>query len=158
MLRILERIYVVFSLLYFTGGLIPTDVSEHQQVFQINHAAALVQVIVFPVLAVFMLIHWKQMSRGIRASGWIMALCGLVVVSALWAYDPMFTLRRAAIFVATTMFATYLGSCFDWDEQLTMFAWTLAIVVIGSYLCVVLFPQYGISHDTHWGSLEGSVR
>ena len=95
MLRILERIYVVFSLLYFTGGLIPTDVSEHQQVFQINHAAALVQVIVFPVLAVFVLIHWKQMSRGIRASGWIMALCGLVVVSALWAYDP--SLRCGAL-------------------------------------------------------------
>lgn len=155
MLRILERIYVVFALLYFAGGLIPTDLAENEHTQWIDHASIAAQLIVFAVLPLVLFLHRKQFLRAIPYSGWIMVLCGLVVASAAWSAHPLFTLRRAIILLATTVFAIYLGSCFEWDEQLNLFALTIALGVIGSYVIVVLLPSFGISHDYHWGDWKG---
>ena len=156
-LRSLEKIYVVLAMLFLTNGLIPRSVAENDQAGQLqpvlgrpnrNHRS------VFDFNSVVSR-AWRKIIPAVQRSGWIIALCGLAVASAAWSYDVQLTFRRGILLSAMTMFAIYVGSCFDWDEQLDLFGWLSVIAVVGSALMAIFVPYYGISHDVHAGSLKG---
>jgi hypothetical protein len=57
----LERIYLVFSLLYFAGGLTPSDLAETQRSHAIDRANSLLQLVVFPLLILLFARNWKKL-------------------------------------------------------------------------------------------------
>jgi O-antigen ligase len=155
MFRRLEKIYAIVALLYFAGGLIPTDHAESDRLGQFELPHVIAELSIFLILVLLLIVHRKSILRSVQMAWPLMALCGLAIASVGWSSDPMFTLRRSIILLATTLFGIYLGSCFEWDEQLNMQGLMLAIAVVGSYLMVVILPKYGISHDVHWGDWKG---
>jgi exopolysaccharide production protein ExoQ len=146
---------VIFSLCYFAAGLIPTNAAEGQPTPVLDHASVMVQLVIFPVLSVLLLIHWRELAQAIRRSGWLIALISMALASVTWSTHPMFTLRRAVILLGTTMFALYLASCHDSEEQMNLFGWAVVLEVLASIVVIVLFPKFGISHGGHWGDWRG---
>jgi exopolysaccharide production protein ExoQ len=155
MLKTFEKFYAVIGLLFLAGGLIPSDITQGEQSPAYAHALIIGQLCVFAILAILASVHWRKMLPGVRSALWPMILISMAIASTAWSLDPMFTLRRAIILLASTIFAVYLASRFEWDEQFDIFALTTVLAVLGSYLLVVFFPNYGISHDLHWGNWKG---
>jgi exopolysaccharide production protein ExoQ len=152
-----EKLYVLFALLYFVGAFSPSDVGENMasRQWQFDRISYFAQIIVFAVLALLLFVRWKTISRGLRHAFWPLAICVFAILSAGWSDDPFFTVRRAVVFLATTIFAVYFGSCFDWDTQIQIFEWLFLVSVVGSVLMIVFAPQFGVSHDMHMGALKG---
>src|ERR1700759_1550140 len=116
MLKKVEKLYIVLALLFFCGALTPSDLAENHYSVAVNHFSSMLQLLVFPILAVFAAIHWRDLSVAVIRARWLVALCGLTFVSSAWSPIPGFTLRRTIILGATTLFAIYLGSCFEREE------------------------------------------
>ncbi|MGB2665665.1 MAG: O-antigen ligase family protein [Candidatus Acidiferrum sp.] len=152
-----EKFYVLFALLYFVGAFSPSDLGENvaSRSWQFNRISYFSQIAVFAILAVLLFVRWNAIARGIRHAFWPLSICALAVLSAGWSDDPFFTFRRAIVFLATTVFAVYFGSSFDWEDQIEIFGWLLMVSIAGSVLMVVLAPQFGISHDMHMGAFKG---
>ncbi len=154
-LRYCERAFVILSLLYFAGGLIPSALAEGQQDPFLRRVSLAMQLVIYAVLVLMLLIHREAVLRSVRSSGWLIALCGLVLMSAAWSSDPMFTLRRGILLLLTTTFAIYFASAFEWPEQMSIFGWMSLLAVVGSFVMVGFFPEYGLSHDLHVGDWKG---
>ncbi|HEY0704530.1 MAG TPA: O-antigen ligase [Candidatus Acidoferrales bacterium] len=154
-MKILEKAYLIFALIFLANGVIQTDVGENVGPRLPSSSLLIGQIFIFSILTVLVALHWREVINGVRRSGWLMALCGLAIVSAVWSVDPQFAFRRAIVLLATTMFGVYLASRFDWDEQISLFAWMSVVAIAGCWFMVVVFPQYGISHDIHFGSIKG---
>jgi exopolysaccharide production protein ExoQ len=152
-----ERIYVPFALLCMARGVIPIVASQgdESQIPKFSAASFILQATVFAILAVLIWVHWKPFVAGIRASGFLLILCVLAVVSAGWSSEHFFSLRRAVLLLATTMLGIYIASRFDLEEQLNIFGWFAMISVIGSFAMAIFVPQYGISHDVHFRDWKG---
>jgi exopolysaccharide production protein ExoQ len=157
LLRVPEIVYVFFALLYFSGALSPSDTGENgiSRQWQFDRVSYLIQLFVFPILAVLICVHWDSVFRGLKQAFWPLSLCALAILSAGWSDDPFFTGRRAIVLLLTTLFAVYLGSRFNAEDHLNFFAWLLVFSVVGSIAVIILAPQFGISHDLHEGALKG---
>lgn len=155
--RICEKIYIVTSLLFFSGGLLQRAIAEDDHVarWTPDTGYRIGQFIIYVLLLPLLAVHWRKILRAVRYSGWIVALCFLAGLSASWSSDIRFTGLSAISLTALTLFAIYFASCFSWDEQLSMFAWLSVIVVLGSCFMAIFIPSYGISQDIHWGAVKG---
>jgi O-antigen ligase len=151
----LEKIFAVVAVIAFAGAILPSTTAEGQGSAEGNRFSVLVQLAVFPILTFLVLVHGKRILNAIRSVPWIAVLCALAAVSSFWSSDPLFTFRRSIILVAFTLLGIYLGSNFEWDEQIQIFGWALVYMVVASYLVIVLLPDYGISHDLHNGAWKG---
>src|ERR1051325_4138745 len=146
LLRVPEIIYVFFALLYFSGALSPSDTGENgiSRQWQFDRVSYLIQLFVFPILAVLICIHWDSVVQGLKQAFWPLSLCALAILSAGWSDDPFFTGRRAIVLLLTTLFAVYLGSRFTAEDHLNFFGWLLVFSVVGSIAVIILAPQLGI--------------
>jgi O-antigen ligase len=156
-LRRFEQFYVTISMLFFTSGLLQRAIPEDDPNarWQSDIGYRIGQIIIFLILFPLLAIHWRKILRGLKQAGWIIALCGFAIASAAWSHDLRYTARQGILLSALTLFAIYVASCFDWDEQLNMFGWMSVIAVVGSCFMAVFVPSYGVSQDLHWGSVKG---
>jgi len=156
-LRKIEKFYVVISILFLASGVIQRAVAEDDPTarWQPDTGYRIGQLIVYSILIPLLAVHWRKILRGLRQSGWIIALCALAGFSAAWSPDRRFTAFSGISLSAMTMFAIYVASCFDWDEQLDIFGWMSVIAVVGSCLMAIFVPSFGISKDVHWGAVKG---
>jgi exopolysaccharide production protein ExoQ len=157
LLRKFENVYVVFTMLFLANGIIPRSVGENDQAGQQQAVPGdrILLGLVYLILAGLVFVHWKEILRGLRQSGWIVALCGLAVASSAWSFDMQFTARRSILLSAMTLFAIYIASCFDWEEIVNLFGWMSVVVVVGCAFMAIFVPYYGISHDIHSGAVKG---
>jgi exopolysaccharide production protein ExoQ len=156
-MKTVEKAYVLFALLCMARGIIPVIAAQgdESQSPQFSATSFLLQISVFAILAVLIFVHWKSFASGIRASGLLLVLCALAIASAGWSSEYFFSFRRAIILLLSTMLGIYMASRFDWEEQLNLFGWLAVISIVGSFVMVIFFPQYGISHDVHSGDWKG---
>jgi O-antigen ligase len=157
MLKFVERLYVVFALLFFAGGFMWSDTaqSDISSRGQFNLAYFLAQCVTFGILAIFLLLRAGRVVNSIRFGIWPLMLSVLAVMSSAWSTNPIPTLKHGLVLFATTLFAIYLGSCFELDTQVSLLGWMLVLAVVGSFFMVIVFPQYGVSYDVHWGNWKG---
>jgi O-antigen ligase len=155
--RNLEKVYVVISMLFMANGLIPRTITEGDlnAAIQQGPSDRYGQLIVYSLLVPLLLLHRRRILYGLRHSGWIVALCGLALTSLLWSYNWRFTLQRGLLLSIATLFAIYVATCFDWEEQLNLFAWLSLVSVVGSAFMAVFVPSYGFSQDMHQGAVKG---
>jgi O-antigen ligase len=151
----LEKLFLIFALLYFAGGLSPSDLAENQHSHDIDRVNSLLQLAVFPILLGLYFAHWRRLSA--KRSTFILPVlfCALTVVSAVWSDAPGFSLRRSVIMFGLTMFALYLGLRFSLPEQINLYGWMAVTFVLGSYLLAWVMPEWALTTGNHWGSWKG---
>ena len=141
--------------MYFAGGLTPSDLAENQHNQGLDRAKSLLQLVVFPLLAVLFTIHWQKLSTKIRSFAIPLSFCGLAILSTAWSPSPGFTLRRSVITLGFTLFSLYLGARFSLPEQINLYGWMTVTFVVASYLLVIVKPEWALSTGNHWGSWRG---
>ena len=109
----------------------------------------------YAVAFCFIAIRWRPVLRAAWNAKWILALVAIAVASSAWSQDPLFTLRRSIVLLATTLYAIYFGGRFTITEQLRLLTWAFALVVISSLFMVVCLPHYGVDHGFYSGTWRG---
>jgi len=153
-----EKFYVMSAFMFFVQAWQLTEVGESDSSTQrwlFDPTSFVAQGLLYSILGLLLFVHWKKVWRGLQSSGWVLALIAFAIASAAWSLDPIFTLRRGTLLLATTIFGVYFGTCFDWEEQLGMLGWLFVISVVGSFIAATILPRYGISHDVHAGDWKG---
>ena len=80
--------------------------------------------------------NWKATFRQVP---WpLTSLLALMLVGTIWSNYPTVTLGAAIVQIATTSFALFLATAFDWRELLRLFANTLRTILFAS----VIFELY----------------
>ena len=58
--------------------------------------------------------------------------------------------------MGATMFGVYLGSRYDFEQQLQIYSWTFGIALLFSYIFSIALPQYGVMNtDALAGAWQG---
>jgi exopolysaccharide production protein ExoQ len=140
---IAEKVVVVGALLYFMGAIFPVLRNPGDNNMVSDMPSLLLQMAVYALLLPFILRARGTVLNGILKNPVLMSLVLMALVSFVWSGDPTFSLRRALVFVATTVVGLYFGTRFDMREQLRLVTAALAICVFLSVFFIVAMPTYG---------------
>lgn len=153
-IKTVERLFVVFALLFFTypiigllqqqpEGLTAADLARLDAVWKIIRWG------IYAVTLLLLMPQWKTTLSVASRDKLLWGLVGLALLSVLWSDLPATTLRRSIGLVATTLFGVYLAKRYSIKEQLQLLAWMFGIAAVLSLLLVTALPIYGI-HEGGW--------
>jgi exopolysaccharide production protein ExoQ len=156
--KLSEKAFAIAMLFYTTGAVFPFLAGDQNRYspLQGNMFNLGLQLIFYTGAFWFMAHHWKTVIYGAKHAKWIVALLLIAIASTAWSQDPLFTLRRCLVLLATTAFGVYFGSRFTVPQQLRLLAWTCALVVGFSFAIAILMPRYGVDHFLHPGDWQGA--
>jgi len=83
------------------------------------------------------------------------ALTMLAIASCLWSEVPVLSLGRALFLLVDTLFAFYLFVRFNPGQQMKLVLILGWISLLSSFVFVVVFPRYGVSHVILAGAWRG---
>lgn len=156
---IIEKGFVVLALLLFTDAFI--SLLRRQGGFVLDSAEGdpIMQVFLFGVYIVtffLILLRWKNAVQVAIAEPLLMLLLAIALLSVLWSFAPMVTLRRSIALMGTTFFGVYLATRYSLKEQLQLLAWTLGAAILLSFLFALAPPHLGIHNEGgHSGAWRG---
>jgi len=79
----------------------------------------------------------------------------LVLSSASWSLHPDLTIRRGIGYLLTVFIAIYLTVGFRRDDRFRVMSYSFAVAAVGSFLFVVVAPQFGIMAGPLAGAWRG---
>ena len=151
----IEKIFNVAMLFYTTSAIMPFIADDTGAFAYGNPVAFMVQAAFYLVAFCFIALHRRTVMRGAWNAKWILLLVLIAVTSTAWSQDPLFTLRRSAVLLATTAFGIYFGSRFTVPQQLRLLGWTCALLLFTSLFMALVFPRYGVDHRLFPGAWVG---
>ncbi|MEZ5406751.1 MAG: O-antigen ligase [Acidimicrobiales bacterium] len=86
----------------------------------------------------------------VRTEPLVYGYATLTFASTFWSADPSLTLRRATIFVAVTLYGSYLVMRFSLDQILRLLAVMALLSLVINLLFVFALPQYGVDAAGNW--------
>ena len=155
--RAAEYLFVLFSLLAFTGSITalvrfgstsPPDadgLTIGQTVLLPVYLITLGMLLTKPGTILDAL--WRNLPA-------VLLLC-MAVISASWSEAPAYSLRMSGTLAATSMFGLYLGTRFHPRRVLQLLACTLGIVALASLVFGLLLPERGVDTELHEGAWRG---
>ncbi|MCP4221820.1 MAG: O-antigen ligase family protein [Actinomycetia bacterium] len=72
---------------------------------------------------------------------------GMTLASTFWSVDPVETASRGIVFIAVTLFASYLVLRFSLDQIIRLLAVMFLISAMINVAFIAAFPQFGIDSD-----------
>ncbi len=98
---------------------------------------------------------WRRLLDATWRTPLILILVGMCLVSVLWSIDPSGTIRRwIALFM--TIFSAYaMAARFSWARLSEMLAIAFALMMAGSVVLAVAFPQLGRMQELFVGAWRG---
>lgn len=154
-LRKLEEVYVVVSLVLFTGafgtflGAADADVAEGNPVMQALFAS------IYLIALILLLWRPNRFVQYLFAERYLLFVLLLALLSIGWAAVPELTIRRSIALAGTTLFGVYLASRFDLNQLLRLIGWACLIVVVSSLIVALALPNYGVMQGTYTGAWRG---
>lgn len=156
LLRLVEKAFVVFSLLLSTSALIPLLLGSEDPSTSLSDPITPVFTLVVYIVTLFLAtLRWKSFVRVAPKDMLIWLLVGIALASVFWTSAPDITLRRSIALLGTTLFGAYLAARYSLREQLQLLGWTLGIVVLLSIVFALALPSYGVMSTLHVGAWRG---
>lgn len=158
MSKLTEKVFTVAMLFYLTDAVFPFIAGGEDRFARLqgNLFNFGLQAVLYACAFWFIANHRRTVFEGVKSAKWILILVGVAIASTAWSQDPLFTLRRSIVLVATTIFGIYFGSRFTVPQQLRLLAWTCALVVFSSFAIAIAFPRYGLDQFLHRGAWQGA--
>ncbi len=157
-LKKMESIFVVISLLLFSGAFIYLLRKQSGHVSSQSAGDPLVRVIFFCIYVItfcLVLRRWKHFFWAATRDKFLLLLLAIALVSVLWSDMPSLTMRRAVALLGTTMFGMYFATTFTIHEQLKLLTWSAAIITVSSLIFALFLPSYGIMSGSRSGNWRG---
>jgi exopolysaccharide production protein ExoQ len=175
---LLGKFFIVFSLLYFAGGLAPVlnpdapssdeppaapslvMLRQQEKAANVDPTAKNklklgVQIGIYLITASLIVFNFRKFLQLAVEHKVLLALLLYVVLSTGWSTDPGFTIRRSLVFIASTSFGIYVASRYTMREILRILCVVGAIAAVASFIVVWRKPDLGISGGVTAGSWQG---
>ena len=143
---LMEQILVVVATFIFyhqtpnAWSLTAKDLDENFS----NPIAALLQLALIGIAFARVAGYIDHLITIVRSESAVFLFAGLTFASIFWSADPTETLRRSVMFVAVTMFASYLILRFPLERIIMLLAVMFVISSLVNLSWIVAFPEYGI--------------
>lgn len=111
--------------------------------------------VMYIITIAYLLKHFREVWSMIDRSWAILAIVGLVILSALWSIDPAVTMRRSGALAGTTAFGLFLACRFGLSGTLTLVSSVIAMGAALSFAAVLVAPELAIMHGWHEGAWRG---
>jgi exopolysaccharide production protein ExoQ len=85
----------------------------------------------------------------VRSEPLLFAFTGLTFASTFWSADPALTFRRSILFLAATLYATYLVMRFSLEQIIRLLAVMFVLSSLVNIAFILALPQYGIDAAGH---------
>ncbi|MBA3923883.1 MAG: hypothetical protein H0X31_20175 [Nostocaceae cyanobacterium] len=145
---ILEKIFAILSLTFFTGGLSLGGTVP-------NGPLTAFRYLIWLISGILLVLRWRTTLALAKRDLFIWVVTAMAVVSFTWSNVPAYVLQNSREVVQMTFFALYFAGRFSLKEQLQLVAWTLGIGAVASIFTAVLFPSIGIHGADHPGAWKG---
>lgn len=155
-----ERLFVIVLLLANMGvidsltrpQLNPRDISMIST--DVPRATEVAVTGVYAWGAIIVLARWRQVLRGARTVWPLAAFAALAPISAAWSIDPVLTLRRSVLVIASTVFAIYLGERYSMRQLARLLAGAMCLMMLMVISLRVVAPMYVIDPAGAWKGLS----
>ncbi len=145
---ILEKIFAILSLTFFTGGLSFGDTVPTGPMTALRYA-------IWSISGLLLLLRWRITLATAKRDIFIWVVTVMAVVSFTWSTVPSFVLENSREVLQMTFFGLYFAGRFSLKEQLQLVAWTFGIGAVASLLTAVLVPSIGVHGADHPGAWKG---
>jgi exopolysaccharide production protein ExoQ len=157
----LEKLFVLLLLLSSMNVVTALSPSSKEQtdlrVFSANvdTSSVLIDAAIYMYGVALMLIRWRQVLRAARTAWPLLALAGLALLSTAWSVEPMLTLRRSVLLLASTMIAIYVGERYSIKAFAHLLAQTFCLMIVLVLLVYLVAPEYVIDYSAYGGAWRG---
>jgi O-antigen ligase len=151
--RLAEKVFVILSLLFFTGALAPY-ISESNPLYPLKQALPNIC-----LLVTFLLItaRLKRVASIVIREQLLWILMGMALASAFWSDEPMVTLEKVMPVLRVTVFGVYFATRYTISEQLRLLAGTFGIAVVLCLLFGFVLKSYGVVGAGYVANMEDLV-
>lgn len=144
-IRPFENVFTIISLLLFSHGFYPIILGKSTGKGDIDSPLLrMVFIGIYFVTLLLLTFRWQRTLTFITSNFWLLFLIGLAIFSISWSSVPHIAFRKVIALMGATMFGVYLGSRYDFEEQLGIYSWTFGIAMFFSYVFAIGLPEYGI--------------
>lgn len=159
-MRIVEYIFTIVSLLFYSGGPLPVILSggRGDGLATAPPDFALVKIcfqLIYITTLFYLAPHWKRAAYLLVKDKLILLLMIVIFLSIFWSVDVERTVARSVAVFGTTLFGIYFAIRYSLKQQLHILGWVLGLAGIMSILFAVALPQYGIMRGIHAGAWRG---
>lgn len=147
-LSAIERFLVVVTFIALSSAILPVVRSMLGLGRSLYEGDEVYRWVLLPLYVLFTalaLLRPRPVIQAARRSTTLLLLVGIAVLSAAWSDDPMLTLQRVLVIIATTIFGLYLTARFDQRELLRLLAMALGSAALLSFLWSLSMPSLGVS-------------
>jgi O-antigen ligase len=158
---VLEKLFVFLLLLSSMNVVTALTPSSKEQtdlrVFSANMdtSSVLIDAAIYTYGAALALMRWRQVLRAARTAWPLLALAGLAILSTAWSVEPMLTLRRSVLLLASTMIAIYVGERYSIKAFAHLLAQTFCLMIVLVLLVYLVAPRYVIDDSAYGGAWKG---
>lgn len=143
--KLIEKGFVVFSLLFFTGaitvllngGIAPSG-SQNDPISKVLMLG------IQAVTVLLIVADYKRVGRTVLREILLWVLVAIALFSTLWSDVPSNTLATSINFVRITLFGVYFASRYSLKEQLHLLTWVFGIGATLSLVFAIALPSYGV--------------
>ncbi len=152
----------IYVILYYTGcftslvtgqQFVPANVEVEEETS--NIVLSLLQWGMFSLMLLFSGLRWQEFASLLTKRKLLWLVVIIALASILWSQVPDMTFRRSLNLLMTTLTGFYFTMRFSIRDQLRLFGWTLAGVVLFNILFTLAFPSAGIETAIHTGAWRG---
>jgi exopolysaccharide production protein ExoQ len=157
----LEKLFVFLLLLSSMNVVTALTQSSKEQtdlrVFSANMdtSSVLIDAGIYTYGVALMLMRWRQVLRAARTAWPLLALAGLACLSSAWSVEPLLTLRRSVLLLASTMIAIYVGERYSIKAFAHLLAQTMCLMIVLVLLAYLVAPTYVIDYSAYGGAWKG---
>lgn len=144
-LKLIEKGFVVFSLLFFTGaitvllngGVAPSG-SQNDPISKVLLLG------IQAVTVLLIVVDYKRVARTVLREKLLWVLMAIALFSTLWSDVPSITLATSINLVRITLFGVYFAARYSLKEQLSLLTWVFGIGATLSLVFAIALPSYGV--------------
>ena len=144
-LNLIEKGFVVFSLLFFTGAI--TVLLNRGTAPNAIQSDSISKALLYSIQAVTVLlvaVHYQQVMRTALKEKLLWLMIAIALFSTFWSDVPTVTLANSINLVRLTLFGVYFAARYSLKEQLHLLTWVFGIGAALSFIFVLALPSYGV--------------
>lgn len=152
--RLVEKLFVVLSLLFFTGAIAPY-ITESNPVYPL--VAYILPNVALVASLFLMAARWKRVISLVVREQLLWVVMLIMLASVLWSDHPEVTIDHLIPLVRITVFGVYFSTRYSLSEQLRLLVWTFGIAAFFSLLFGAALPSYGVMGRGFIANMEDIV-
>jgi O-antigen ligase len=165
LLKQVEKVFVIFSLVFFTGAIgVLMNGGTAPSSLQIDLISRLSSYVIQAGTFCLIFAWHRRIIRTVIQEKFLWFLVAIALASVFWSEETRATLGGSQNLIRITLFGVYFAARYSLKDQLRLLAWAFGIGATLSLVFVLALPSYGVMGQgsivtgeaiTHAGAWQG---